>query len=295
MEIYQLKYFVTAAKCRSFTKASDALHISRQALSKTVKKMEEEIGEPLFRMAGNSLELTEAGRTLLEEASAVVDCYDRFCVHYEKRRQEQKQVLNIVMAQGVSMSLPPSLLDAFRAKDRKIILAVEETYTDAVMELVGSGEFELGLVGSHPAYLKAFDCQAVVPTGIHVYVPEEDVLAEKPDLTLEDLDGRRFVTAGKRNHLHRFFMERCEAAGVRPEIAVITSDAKQMTRLMAEEGLLCFGFSPKIQPVPPGMSLKPLLLEDGDLFGTYVIRRKNQALSPEARKMWNYLGKCDKV
>src|ERR1700733_5887326 len=68
MELRTLRYFVHVADARSFSKASVFLRVEQPALSRQVRKLEDEIGMPLFVRAGHHLELTEAGQLLLGRA-----------------------------------------------------------------------------------------------------------------------------------------------------------------------------------------------------------------------------------
>src|SRR5260221_14796513 len=68
MELRTLRYFVHVADARSFSKASVFLRVAQPALSRQVRKLEDEIGMPLFVRAGHHLELTEAGGVLLDPA-----------------------------------------------------------------------------------------------------------------------------------------------------------------------------------------------------------------------------------
>ncbi len=65
MELHQLRYFVAVAEQRHFTKAAHALAVAQPSVSKQIKRLEDELGAPLFhRMRGN-VALTPAGEALL--------------------------------------------------------------------------------------------------------------------------------------------------------------------------------------------------------------------------------------
>ena len=66
MELYQLKYFVQVAKLESISKAACVLHLSQPALSKTIIKLEEELGTQLFDRRGKRIYLNDRGRFFLD-------------------------------------------------------------------------------------------------------------------------------------------------------------------------------------------------------------------------------------
>src|SRR3712207_4792507 len=68
MTLQQLRYFLTAAEHGSFSAAAEALHMAQPSLSDQVRRLEAELGVPLFVRAGRRLELTEAGRLLRPNA-----------------------------------------------------------------------------------------------------------------------------------------------------------------------------------------------------------------------------------
>lgn len=61
MEWQQLEYFVTVAKLEHMTRAAEALAISQPALSRSISKLEEELGVPLFDRQGRSIMLNRYG------------------------------------------------------------------------------------------------------------------------------------------------------------------------------------------------------------------------------------------
>ena len=171
-----------------------------------------------------------------------------------------------------------------------ILLSIEEVSTEAALAMARSGDSDISLVGSAPLYLGGFDLMLVVETGTYVHVPRTSPLAEHERLTVHDLDGQPFVTFGRRNHLHRLFMETCEEAGVRPNIIMTTSDTDLLVRTAEQQSALFFGFPPHIgRPSSPARVLRPLDLGVDAVFGTYAVKHQGCALSSPARAFWKFL------
>ena len=73
MTLQQLSYFLAAAEHGSFSAAAESLHMAQPSLSEQIRRLEAELGVPLFARAGRRLELTEAGRLLLPQAERTLD------------------------------------------------------------------------------------------------------------------------------------------------------------------------------------------------------------------------------
>ena len=138
MDIRQLDYFIVVAQLGSFTKAADELFLSRQALSKAVRNLEHELGQPLLANRDNHLELTDAGRTLLDDAAPVVEAFKQLerrhvgCVGAPALRR----TLSVAMAHGTALSMPDRAIDAFREEHPDIVLSVEEVTTETAIDMV---------------------------------------------------------------------------------------------------------------------------------------------------------------
>ena len=64
MEMHQVRYFLAVSETLNFTRAAERCNVSQPALTRAVKKLEEELGGPLFRRERNLSHLTELGRMM---------------------------------------------------------------------------------------------------------------------------------------------------------------------------------------------------------------------------------------
>src|ERR1700733_14118192 len=72
MEIHQLRYFVAVAQASSFSRAAAACFVSQPSLSQQIAKLETDVGQRLFDRLGRRVQLTDAGRQLLDSAMAIL-------------------------------------------------------------------------------------------------------------------------------------------------------------------------------------------------------------------------------
>ena len=169
----------------------------------------------------------------------------------------------------------------------------EEGNTDGALDMLESGRADVALVGSCPSLLDPahFERALVVATGLWLAVPLGNPLAGKERLTLNDLEGQRLVTAGRLNHLHRYIVKTCEAAGVHIDIPVTSSNTDMLVQLAREHDALCFAFPARIIDTEreyPDAVVLPLDTPEPTGFGTYAVRRRDSRRTPAARRFWVY-------
>ncbi|MCD9028735.1 LysR family transcriptional regulator [Luteimonas sp. BDR2-5] len=151
MDLRQIEYFVRVAELGSFTRASIALGIAQPALSRQVRLLELEAGQPLLLRNGRGVTMTEAGRVMLELGRGVL--------HQVSRLRDELGRLRGGVAGGVSLGLPPSLsrlltVPLVRAATRElpgVRLSVSEGLTTAMQESLASGQLDLALLYNLPA------------------------------------------------------------------------------------------------------------------------------------------------
>ncbi|MEE0706630.1 MAG: LysR family transcriptional regulator [Adlercreutzia sp.] len=291
MDIRQLEYCLAVAQRGSFTKAADELFITRQALSKAVHNLEQELGEAIFVARDGSLRLTHAGEELLDDARPVVATFQELARRYTGPSEQRNAVeaLSIALVPGAALTVPDDLFDQFSADCPHVLLSVENAPTSVALDMVAAGESDVALVGSAPQYLQDFDYQLIVRTGAYVHVPVSNPLSTRSVLTLEEVASEPFVTFGKRDHLHRYFADLCEQRGFTPQVVMTASNLDVLLRSAYQHQALMFGLPPnESRPVDPAYPLIPLITDDS-VFGTYLVKRKGETLSSAAQAFWDYL------
>lgn len=291
MEIRQLEYVVEVARRGSYTKAADALFVSRQGLSKAIKNLESEIGQSLFQGSGGRLTTTNTGEAFVRAAAPVVSSFEELASRFSNQKKSQEQQsLSVAVAHGVMLSLPHHAIARFQRANPDILLSLEEVTTETALDMADEGGADVAIVGSAPCYLRDFDTLLVVKTGIYLYVPKESPLANEDILPLKSLDKQPFITTGKRNHLHRFFIEQCGASGIAPHILFTTSDIPLLLEQAERQKACYFGFPPSIKKTDKEAHvLKPVDIGHEAWFGTYAVKRKGAPLSEAAKAFWSYL------
>jgi DNA-binding transcriptional LysR family regulator len=109
VEFRQIRYALSVARERSFTKAAARLNISQSAVSEQVRMLEGEIGFPLFRRTSRGIDVTERGRTFLYEAERVVGDVLSLTETAQRLRGAPSDTLILGMGSGMAQMFMPRL------------------------------------------------------------------------------------------------------------------------------------------------------------------------------------------
>lgn len=146
MTLDQLAAFVAVAERRHFTRAADAIGRSQPAISAAIAALEAEYELKLFHRVGRSVELTEAGTLLLDEARAILSQVRLT----ESRLLDLNGLRHGDIAVGASQTIGnywlPARLARFATDHPGISTGLSIGNTEEIAEAVSSGRIDLGLI-----------------------------------------------------------------------------------------------------------------------------------------------------
>lgn len=105
MNFNQLQYFHMAAQEENFTKAAEMLHMTQPALSKTIGRLEEELGVGLFERNGKLIRLSDAGKLFFDWTTSVLDSYEHMLQEIDVSGRKGNQTIKIAFS-GIVFSSP---------------------------------------------------------------------------------------------------------------------------------------------------------------------------------------------
>lgn len=109
MEIKQLRAFLAVAKAQSFLGAAEEMYVSRQAVSKTVTQLEDELGIKLFVRGQSGAALTPAGSHFYPQARTLVADFDRLEREMKALERRDRLKLRLCLAEGLDAVFRPPL------------------------------------------------------------------------------------------------------------------------------------------------------------------------------------------
>lgn len=146
MELTPLRYLVAIAEHGHMTRAADALGVSQPALSAALKKLEAEVGAPLFDRTGRGVEPTEAGRAMLEHARETLRSAQAGVEAVRRLAGLEHGAIRIGGGATATGYLLPGVVSAMRREHPGVRFTIREASSAAVAQGVVTGELEVGLV-----------------------------------------------------------------------------------------------------------------------------------------------------
>src|SRR6201988_5563933 len=149
MDLSQLEVFLTVARERRFSPAAEKLFRTQSAVSQTIRKLEDELGEPLFDRSSREGVLTDAGRTLQEYAEKLLNLRNDAQEALVELREVQKGKLVIAANEFTALYLLPVLAE-FRRLHPMIKITVQRSLGSRIPDDVLQHSAELGVLSYKP-------------------------------------------------------------------------------------------------------------------------------------------------
>jgi DNA-binding transcriptional LysR family regulator len=143
MNFDQLQVFVVVARHLHFSRAAEELYITQPAVSASVAKLESNYGVKLFHRIGRRVDLTDAGRFLLEEGLRLLETVERLERGLQEFNGLSRGVLNLGASMTVGNYWLPSRLNRFRERYPDIELRCGLGNADQVLEGTVRGQYDL--------------------------------------------------------------------------------------------------------------------------------------------------------
>ena len=222
MDIRQLHYFLVLCEEMNYTRASQRLFLSRQALRQSITALEAELCGPLFVSAHHKLSLTERGLSLQRHAAPVVEQFQQMqaALHAEIQSAQPVRI-------GISVSLVPDYLpgletqlDKFRQQYPHVEMRFRMMDNDAVADEVEQGELDAGLVIDLGCAAPVLARTTLRADPACLLVPRGHPFWEKESIPLADLRGQRVLLPSLRQDLFSPLWSACARAGFAPNAEI---------------------------------------------------------------------------
>jgi LysR family transcriptional regulator, nitrogen assimilation regulatory protein len=215
MNLTQLETFVHVAEHGSFSKAALVLGVAQPALSRQVRALETELHETLLLRNGRGVQLTEAGRRLLQHGQDILNLVSHAKEDLRAQRSEPVGQITIAMPPTLARLHTLALIRAFQADMPQARLAITEGFSVHLTEWLLTGRTDLALV-YNPEPVPALEILPLRKERLCLVSPRGEAPTRPP--TLKQL-ARYPLVMPQRGHVFRSLMEKSAAmAGVQLEV-----------------------------------------------------------------------------
>lgn len=208
MELLQLMYFCDAAKEQNFSKTARNFQVPASNISNSIKRLETELGCELFDHSSNKVILNERGKNFYDKIGSALTLIDDAKTEINEELDEFSGDLYIKCK-----------------SNRKLVTHVVKQYINKYPNVnihLTFGEAEMkktDLIISYEMNCEYKSRTLLLEEDVPIAFCKKHPLAEKPDLSVSDLKGEKFIT-GLSIETNRF----CKEAGFIPNIVLEIND-----------------------------------------------------------------------
>lgn len=236
MDLRQLSYFVAVAEEGQFTRAATRVSVAQPAVSAQIRRLEQELGEPLFHRDRRLVRLTAAGETLLPHARAALAAAERGRDAIASLRGKLRGRLRAGISGPVDHRFAEALGDFHRAHPA-VEIAVTQEHNEPLLGGVANGDFDAAIIGLGAQPVPAGIRTRVVATEpLVLTVRHDDPLGRRKRVTLAQLRDQPMISLVPGSGLRTVIENACRDAGFVPRITAEAGELKSLVEL-AVEGL----------------------------------------------------------
>lgn len=156
MNTKHLSLFAQVVKTGNITQVAKEMHVSQPAISMQLKRLEQEVGVPLFTIVGRNISVTDAGRTFLEYAESILSLEGQIYRSMEEFRVGNRGRI-VVGASPVALTyLLPKLLLSFTQNYPDIKVEIQTGTDEEIERFVRLGNIDVGMTLKDPEDQRAF-------------------------------------------------------------------------------------------------------------------------------------------
>ncbi len=285
MELTQLRYFVQVAEAQSLSQASQVLHVSQPALSKTIHKLEQELNTPLFDRIGNRIFLNEKGKIFLTGAQKALNHLYATTTIVTGLSEQNFGKLSIGVFVPHALVLEP--IKIFAESNPKVQIAIH--CQNEVTENTDASAFDMVICPDNSDFHQ-YNGIPVLEEKTALFLPAEHPLASRGSIRLHEIKEEPFVLLNNTKRVYDTSIHICQQAGFMPHIRFTTTSTVSQKQIIAEG--MAIGFAPEgnVSDYLTDSRIKRVNIEDIIKSRTILMCfKKNAHLSEIAKSFRNFM------
>lgn len=282
MEIQQLYYYMELCKQKNFTEAGYACNMTQGALSKQIRKLENELGITLIRRNTRKFELSKEGEIFLSYAKKMTGTYEEMLKNVQKNQEIKIGCMPVLAPYHFAR-----LVADFRKEYPDIKLVIDERIASEIQENSDRYDF-LILRENMMEDQKKFRFSPLYDDKLCAVLYEKHPLYGRDRLQLKELKDDVFIFPERGSGSYEVFYKSCEKAGFEPKIAFEFPQANTIMSFVSEGVGITITFSTVYREAKcAGVKMIPLEDELHSVISLFY--RKNKPLDYAKKQFLNYV------
>jgi len=241
MDIKQLRSFLLIAESGSVTKAAESQHVVQPAISRQLRLLEESLGLPLFTRKRQGMELTDAGKVLVEYAQRAIRELDLANEELKAARGHLTGDVTLGLLPSTCDLLVSPLLKSLGRDHPHVHVRVSVGYTGHLQQWLENGEIDIALLYD-PTSFARLSIQPLLEEKLFlVGLPDSGLRTDSP-VTLAQLDTKPLILPSAPHGIRKLVENGFTASGMRLSVAAETN------AMSVQKNLVLNGFGFTILP-----------------------------------------------
>ena len=224
MEMTQLEFFLRVIEEGSFSKAADTVGRTQPAVSIAIRRLEEEVGAPLFDRSQKTPTLTEAGEIIHDYAQRIVALRDQAREAVAELRTLKRGRVRVGANESTSLYLLPQVILAFRERHPEVKVEIYRQVSERLPREVLERNVDFAVLASEPVD-RDLESFPVLRDELVLILHPEHPLAGRRSVTVEELGRESFlahnVRTASRNKVIEVFAEHHTPLNITLELATV--------------------------------------------------------------------------
>ncbi len=208
MTLTEMRYISALDKTRHFGKAAELCHVSQPTLSVAIKKVEQQIGAPLFERGAADIRTTPLGELIVDQIRRVLDETLRLEEIATQSRDPLKGPLRVGVIYTIAPYLLPALIPVLHKIAPDMPLFIREDFTANLLPALKAGELDV-IVLALPVDVPGIVSQRIYEEPFRVVVPATHAWASRTSVKNDELSGEQLLLLGSGNCFRDQVLEAC--------------------------------------------------------------------------------------
>jgi len=192
MELYQLKLFVDLAEKKNFTQVANENYVTQAAVTLQIRKLESELGVPLFHRTTRAVTLLEAGNRLLPYAQNMLKLSEEAKEAVRETKMEVSGLVRVASVHSVGLYELPAYIRSFLQRFPHVNLRIEYRTSDDIYRELLAGDIDVGIV-AYPNEMSRIECRPFATDDLAIVCTKEHPFAKKKNVAMSELEAQNFV------------------------------------------------------------------------------------------------------